>query len=335
MYHIPHTLFKVICVTLFFLYPLYKERNKYFVRASQNRASVEEKKKITRETMANKYHVRSISLPCRSHPSTIRVEEELSKLKTWEGTSTFTSESIQTGLSLLQDLYLSLDDLLNMPSTQQVISHHKGDKCVEEVLDGSMRILDTCGITRDTMLQIKENVQALHSSLRRRKGDSSVETSVAEYKLFTKTMKKNANKLITSLKQMDSKFGVSPLLDHDHHLAAVIRVLREVIIINLLVFQSILSFLTVNSKVTKWLVVAKLMHKGVKGWEDNSGNELQCVEVALSTLLNEGTNDEKMQVAQEKLEALKNAIERIENSLESVFRRLIKTRASLLNIISK
>ncbi|KAK7379731.1 hypothetical protein VNO78_34421 [Psophocarpus tetragonolobus] len=290
--------------------------------------------------MAYKCHIRSISLPTRSHPSTIRVEEELTKLKTWEETSIFTSESIHTGLSLLEDLYLCLEDLLNMASTQKVISHHKGDKCVEEVLDGSVRILDMCGITRDTMLHIKENVQALHSALRRRKGDSTVETSVAEYRLFTKKMKKNANKLILSLKQMDGKFGVSPLLDLDQHLAAVIRVFREVILINLSVFQFILSFFTVsstNSKANKWLLVAKLMHKGVKPCENNSENvnELQCVEIALSTLLNEGTNDEKMQVAHERLEALENAIESVENGLESVFRRLVKTRASLLNIISQ
>ncbi|CAJ1942255.1 unnamed protein product [Sphenostylis stenocarpa] len=290
--------------------------------------------------MANKYHVRSISLPSRSHPTTVRVEEELSKLKTWEGTFVSSSESIHTALSLLQDLYLALDGLLNLPSTQQVISLHKGDKCVEEVLDGSMRILDMCGVTRDTMLQIKENVQALHSALRRRKGDSSVETSVAEYKLFAKKMKKNASKFITSLKQMDGKFGVSPLLDLDHHLASVTRVLREVIVINLTVFQSILLFLTVSSstsKATKWLLVAKLMHKGVKPCEDNSGNvnELHCVEIALNTLLNEGTHDEKIRVAHERLEVLENAIGSIENGLESVFRRLIKTRASLLNIISQ
>ncbi|ESW28213.1 hypothetical protein PHAVU_003G268300 [Phaseolus vulgaris] len=291
--------------------------------------------------MANKYHVRSISLPSRSHPSTIRVEEELSKLKTWEGTSTSSSHSIQTALSLLKDLYLALDDLLNMSSTQQVISLHKGDKCVEEVLDGSMRILDMCGITRDTMLQIKENVQALHSALRRRKGDSSVETSVAEYKLFAKKMKRNVNKLITSLKQMDGKFGVSPLLDLDHHLACVTRVLREVIVINLSVFQSILSFLAMSSSnskaTTKWFLVAKFMHKGVKPSEENSENEneLQCVEIALSTLLNEGTHDDNIRVAHERLEALENAIESVENGLESVFRRLIKTRASLLNIISQ
>ncbi|KAK7263014.1 hypothetical protein RJT34_30598 [Clitoria ternatea] len=291
--------------------------------------------------MASKYNVRSISLPTRSHPSTIRVEDELSKLKTWEGTSISTTESIHTGLSLLEDLYICLDELLNMASTQQVISHHRGHKSVEEVLDGSMRILDICGITRDTMFQIKENVQALHSALRRRKGDSSVETSVAEYKFFTKKMKKNATKLITSLKHMDGKFGVSPLLDLDHHLAAVIRVLREAILMNLCVFQFVLSFLAVsssNSKTTKWLLVAKLMHKGVKPCEDNNSenvNELQCVDASLITLLNEGISDEKMQAAHESLEALENVIESVENGLERVFRRLIKTRASLLNIISQ
>ncbi|CAK8561880.1 unnamed protein product [Lathyrus sativus] len=96
--------------------------------------------------MANKYHIRSISLPSRSHPSTIRVTEELNKLKAWEvtSTSTSTSASILIALSLLEDLYISLEHLLNMPSTQQLISHHRGEKFIQEVLDSSMRILDVC-----------------------------------------------------------------------------------------------------------------------------------------------------------------------------------------------
>ncbi|CAK8561906.1 unnamed protein product [Lathyrus sativus] len=292
--------------------------------------------------MANKYHIRSISLPSRSHPSTIRVTEELNKLKAWEvtSTSTLTSASILIALSLLEDLYISLEHLLNMPSTQQLISHHRGEKFIQEVLDSSMRILDVCGITRDTVLQIKENIQALHSSLRRKKGDSCVETSVAEYKFFTKKMKKNVNKLITSLKHMDTKLGLSPNLELDHHLSSVIRVLREVITMNLSVFQFILSFLTVSSsksKATKWLLVSKLIHKGVITCEDNSeiANELQCVEASLSILISEANNGEKLQAAHEKLEALENAIESVEIGLENLFRRLIKTRSSLLNITSQ
>lgn len=121
--------------------------------------------------MATKYYVRSISLPSRSHPTTIRLNEELNKLKTWEATSSSVSHSICTGLSLLDDLHICFNDLLKMSSTQLTISHHQDEKSMEELLEGSVRLLDVCGITRDTLLQIRENAQSLHSALRRRKGD--------------------------------------------------------------------------------------------------------------------------------------------------------------------
>ncbi|ESW29961.1 hypothetical protein PHAVU_002G113300 [Phaseolus vulgaris] len=289
--------------------------------------------------MASMYHVRSNSFPSASHPSSIRIEEELSKMRTWEATSTSTSESIGTGLSFLEDLFICLEDLLNMASAQKVISNHQGEKCMEEVLDGSVRVLDICGITRNTLSQVKENVQALHSALRRRKGDSSIEKSVAEYNLFTRKMKKSAKKLISSLKQMESKFGASPMLNQDQDSDAVIRVLREVITMNMSIFQTLLSYLALpasKAKPTKWLMVAKLMQKRVISCEENSQNfnELQCVEGSLSTLLSEGTNVLKMQAVREGLEALENAIENIENGLERMFRRLVRTRANLLNIMT-
>ncbi|KAK2373226.1 hypothetical protein QL285_074277 [Trifolium repens] len=289
--------------------------------------------------MAAKYHVRSNSFPSQSHPSSTRIEQDLNKIKTWEATSTSTSDSITNGLSMLEDLYISLEDLLNMASTQKAISHHQGEKSVEELLDGSVKILDICGITRDTMLQIKENVQTLHSSLRRRKGDSSIEKSVAEYNFFTKKMKKNVTKLITSLKQMESKLGASSFLNQDQEFVSVIRVLREVIVMNISIFQSILSFLVGSaskSKTAKWLKVAKLMHKKVSCEEKlENFNELQCVESSLRTLLSEGSDVAKMQTTHENFEALENAIEMIENGLENVFRRLVKTRVSLLNIMTQ
>ncbi|GAU29850.1 hypothetical protein TSUD_223960 [Trifolium subterraneum] len=289
--------------------------------------------------MESKYHVRSNSFPSQSHPNSTRIGEELCKIKTWEATSTSTSDSITTGLTYLEDLYISLEDLLNMTSTQKAISHNQGEKFVEELMDGSVKILDVCGITRDTMLQIKENVQSLHSSLRRRKGDSNIETSVVEYNLFTKKMKKNVTKLIKSLKQMESKFGASSILNQDQEVVAVIRILREVIVMNMAIFQSILSFLVGSaskSNAAKWFKLAKLMHKKVVCEEKSENfNELQCVEASLSTLLREGSNVAKMQVAHERLETLENAIEMIESGLETVFRRLVKTRVCLLNIITQ
>jgi len=215
-----------------------------------------ERKKIQRVTMAKKFHVCSNSFPTESHPSTVTIEEELTKLKTWEATSTSSSKSIGTGLSLLQVLHICLEDLLNMASPWKLISNHQGDKCIEELLDGLVRVFDICDITRNTLLQIKENVPALHSAVRRRKRDSSIERIIAEYNLLSKNMKKNAKKLITSLKEMESKFGVSPVLDQDQQLVSLIRVLREVSGMNMSVFESLLAFFTVpasKSKATKWL----------------------------------------------------------------------------------
>ncbi|CAL5188215.1 unnamed protein product [Lathyrus oleraceus] len=285
--------------------------------------------------MASKYHVRSNSFPSQSHPSSTRIEQELNKFKTREATST--SDSITNGLSMLEDLYISLEDLLNMASIQKVISHHQGEKFVEELLDGSIKILDICGITRDTLLEIRENVQSLHSSLRRRKGDSSIEKSVSEYKFFSKKMKKNVTKLISSLKHMECKFGASSLLNQDQDVVVVINVLREVIVMNMSLFQSILSFLASKSKAIKWMKMAKLVHRKEVSCEENleSFNELQCVEASLRTLLREGSDASKMRATHESLEALENAVERIENGLESVFRRLVKTRVCLLNIMTQ
>jgi hypothetical protein len=125
-------------------------------------------------------------------------------------------------------------------------------------------------------------------------------------------------------------------LNQDHQLASLITVIRQVIVANIAIFQSLLAFLTVSSsKSNKWSLVTKLVHKGMIACEDNSQNELQCVESSLSNLLSEGINDRKMQTAHQSLEALENAIESIENGLESVFRRIVKTRACLLNIMTR
>ncbi|XP_022741823.1 uncharacterized protein LOC111293303 [Durio zibethinus] len=286
--------------------------------------------------MTGKYHLRSISLPSRSHPTTLRIEDELNRLKTWEASSLLTFESIFGGLSRLEDLYQCMDDLLNMASTQQVLSQHQHEKCIDELLNGSVRLLDICGISRDNMFQIKEHVHTLQSALRRRKGDARIENNILNYTRFRKEMKKQGKKTITELKQMDNKLGASPLLGQDHHFSAVIRVLREVTVMNTAIFQSLFSFLSapVSSKQTRWSLVSKLMHKGVISCEEKQENvnELESVDAALCRHI---SDVEKMQNARKRLVALESSIEGLENRLECLFRHLSKARTSLLNIISQ
>ncbi|XP_020979179.1 uncharacterized protein LOC107639979 [Arachis ipaensis] len=112
-----------------------------------------------------------------------------------------------------------------------------------------------------------------------------------------------------------------------------LSILSEVIEMNKCVFQCLLSFLggPSKSKASKWM--NKLMQKGEVNSE--SGNEWQLVDAALNTLLNEGAKGSQIQASNEQLEALEIAIESIESGLENLFRRMIKTRTSLLNILSQ
>ncbi|KDP43730.1 hypothetical protein JCGZ_22357 [Jatropha curcas] len=277
--------------------------------------------------MANRYNVRSISFPSRSHPTTLKIEEQIKKLKTL----VISSESICHGMLGLEDLYNGVNELLNLSSTQQVLSHHQNGKFLDRLLDGSVRLLDICGITRDVLLQFKEQVQSLQSAFRRRKGDSSLESNIDNYACFRKKMKKDAKKFIAVLKQMDTKLEASLLEDQDYHL---IQLFKEVSLVTSFTFQSFLSFLsTSRPKKTRWSVISKLMNKGAIECEEKQEivNQLESVD----SLLKERLNAEKMKIAQKGLEALEMSIGDLENCLENMFRLLIKTRASILNIISQ
>ena len=289
--------------------------------------------------MANRCHVRSISLPSRSHPTTLKIQEELNKLRTLEASSTSTLETICNGLSGLQELYKCLDELLGLPSIQQALSHRQHEKWVNDLLDGPVRILDVCGSVRDVIAQFKEKIRDLQSALRRRKGDLCVESSISNYICSRKKMNKDSKKLLAAMKKMNSNTEASPLFNQDHQLSTVIRVLTEVNAMSISIFQSLVLFLStpvLKSKPSKWSLVSKYMHKGVVSCEDKHDNvkELENIDFAVSALSNGRADLEKMQITHKGLGALEVSIESLDNGLECMFRHLIKTRASLLNIIS-
>lgn len=71
-------------------------------------------------------HVRYSSLPSKTHPLAAFVEEKLASLRTSSG-------SAGQKLGGLKDLYERVDDLLQLPLTQQALSHEHQDKHLEEM----------------------------------------------------------------------------------------------------------------------------------------------------------------------------------------------------------
>lgn len=296
---------------------------------------------------SSKYGVRSISLPTRSHPSTVRVEEELSKLKSLEASSSTPKvETICCGLSGLAELYKCIEDLLKLPLTQQALGQHQNEKWVNELLDCPVGFLDLLGKTRDSILLMKESVGELQSALRRKRvGDSDRESYLSTYWRLRRNMRKESTKSMLLLKQMENEsFVASPNLDLSEHLSAVVRVLREASLITSSIFESLVVFLSspiLKLKPNKWaFVVSRLMQKGLFAYNNHQENinELEKVDFALNSLivdnLSKDAEAEKIQSAHGRLEALVVAIEEIESGLECLFKRLINTRVSFLNIFS-
>lgn len=58
-------------------------------------------------------------------------------------------------MSDLKELYERVEDVLQMPLTNQALFHETNSKTVETALDGSLRLLDICGTTRDVSLRRK------------------------------------------------------------------------------------------------------------------------------------------------------------------------------------
>ncbi|XP_010277253.1 PREDICTED: uncharacterized protein LOC104611752 [Nelumbo nucifera] len=297
----------------------------------------------------SRYHVRSISMPSRSHPTATNVEEELSKLRALESLSTAQSgsplkaESISVALLGLVELYKSVENFLQMPQTQQTLVHHQLDGWVDELIEGSVTLLDIGGTTKDILFQMKENVLDLHSALRRRKFEGLLGNKIATCISFKKRVKKDVSSCLKMLKRLEEKCVACPLLNLDHELTMVVRILREVSSVAISVFRAILSFLSTSMskpKVGRWDFVSKLMHRAVVACDshDETMNEVESVDVVLFSLSrcnpSKDAEVESSQMAQKRLMDLEVSLESLEEGLDFLFRRLIQTRVSLLNILS-
>ncbi|KAI3913189.1 hypothetical protein MKW98_007205 [Papaver atlanticum] len=241
------------------------------------------------------FHVRSISLPKTSHPLTLAVEEQLCKLKATEQATS--SSSIYQNLSGLTDLYECVEDFL---ATQD-------GKCLDSGLDGSIILLDVCSIAKDVLSQMKQSVQELQSSIRRRSNE------VSDYMISRKKTSKVIRKCLSDLK-------------NNKKIDTEVTILREVEVTTLAVLESVLSF--VSEPKQKNSLISKLMPTKQVSNEETS--EVMKVDIAVKAL----TKGIEVNNVQKTLKALEMTLEDLEDKLEAVFRCLIKTRVSLLNSLN-
>ncbi|KAL9172926.1 hypothetical protein ABFS82_03G080100 [Erythranthe guttata] len=269
--------------------------------------------------MATTYHSRSNSFPSQSHPAIESVEDHLCRLRTDDSEST----SVCANLASLRNLHERINDLIQMPSIQQTLSHNNW---INELLEGSLKLVDLCALSREIVSLTKESVQDLESSIRRNKAEAATSADVSAYVASRKKITKMVNKSIKSLKSFNHKSTTED---------GLWTMMKETESRDLSVLKSVLILLSgENEKSSKrsWSLLSKFTTQNSRVCsevEQESGAEdLSSLNIEKSTK----NMDSKNMLKQ--LKSSEMIIQELEEGLEALFRSLVKNRVSLLNVLS-
>ncbi|KAJ4803979.1 hypothetical protein LUZ62_016545 [Rhynchospora pubera] len=238
-------------------------------------------------------HNRSVSFPSSSHTFVLKAEQELHKLKSLVGSRSLTCEIILDAIKAVGHVYECIDDLLCMPSNQNGLSHMQQRRWVDLELEGSIKLLDMCSTSRDTLNAIKYHVRDLGSAIRRGESET-INSRVLFYNQLVKKANKDVKKQVA--RKSETMAGDVPavglLLSETRHITTSL----------LDCAFSILLKEAESEKTGMWPVVSGLLQKRRIGCE----KEIQ--------------------------EDVLDVVEDLEIGLENLFRQLIRCRVSLLNI---
>ncbi|KAG4988374.1 hypothetical protein JHK82_030717 [Glycine max] len=270
---------------------------------------------------------RSKSLPCRQHPLILQCNQHLGSLEASPSDNSTSSSSslFRHKLTGLQTLHDCIEKLVRLPLTQEVLVQERQEKWVDELLDGSLRLLDVCTVAKDSLLHMKECARELQSIMRRKRGgEMEVAAEVRKFLASRKVIKKAILKALENL-QATVKKAKFPPSNKDNPTVTLASLFKDVQVITLSILESLLNFISgpAQSKPSKWSLVSKLMHnkKVTTTTQESDPNEFSNVDAALQSFVFHMTRKaDSISHLQNQLEDLESVIQGFVEGLETLFK---------------
>jgi Arabidopsis protein of unknown function len=251
------------------------------------------------------YHVRSVSLPCRSHPFISNLEEQIQAVRSWATNPEATSAWIEAGLMQIELLYTALEDFLQRSETKETLSRSVS---VDQLLDDFLQLVDFYGLFLSNLEELKQCNSEVQSALRRQ-DIVQMGASLRSQRHIEKQMAQ----LVSGLRGMtkSKQLSLSSDAKEIETTGIMIEAISATAFASMTIFKGAATLSSAGSS-TKMISVMKSM----KTFTTTSFLERRSTDVE----------------ALGKLEGLEESIMNIKFSSEHVYRSLINSRMSLLNI---
>jgi Arabidopsis protein of unknown function len=241
------------------------------------------------------YHMRSVSLPCRSHPLIFSLEEQIQAVRSWASKPERSSVWIEAGLTHIELLQLALEDFLQLSQTQETIFQATS---LNQLLDELLQLVDFYSSFLSNIETLKQCNSEVQSALRRQDG-----LQMAASLRSHRHVEKQIVQLVSGLRGMTKCKHLT--LSSDAKELETAGILVDAI--HATAFASMAVFMGVGAL----SAAAMKSLKALKKRSTDTQNDIEALE---------------------KFEEQEERIRNIEFSSERVYRSLLNSRISLLNI---
>ncbi|CAN6192357.1 unnamed protein product [Urochloa humidicola] len=253
------------------------------------------------------YHVRSISLPCRSHPLLAHLHTHTAAARAWAVAAAAepTTTSPSSGLAHIDALHAALAELLLLPEAQAAVRSASSDR----LLDAFLILADAHRGFQETLLALRRDAADVRAALRRR--DATTTTRLASAARSQRRNEKDLARLAAAVSSVKcARLGLpsaGATAEETEMAAALIDAVAASAAASAAVFSAAAS---VSAAVS-------------------SSKKTATTFVAFAK---KATAPEAADLVPEKLDELEHCIDECESGSEIVFRSIVRTRVSLLNI---